>query len=503
MKPLRLYVFLMLLLFCPVLRAQDTLFDQSKVNSIHIIIHPDSLEAIMQDVFSNHYYKTVFVYDYESGADTVYDAGFRLRGNTSRLSQKKSFKISFNEFAQGRRYMGVKKLNLNGQHNDPTMIREKLFYDIWNKAGMPPRRTSFVRVYINGLYRGLYTNLEEYDKDWLNRVYHENDGNLYKCTYPASLVYFGPDQQTYKDIYNNYETGDRAYDLKTNESADDYSDLVALITLLDQEADTSFARMIKEKIDVAGVLKAYAIDIATGNWDDYAYLKNNYFLYDRSQSGCFSFVTFDTDNTFGIDWFGIDWATRNCKSWYNDTEARPLITKLLQVPAFDEMFRMCLDTIVNNYTYPDSIFPHIDTLQNLIEDAALEDTYRTLDYGYTVDDFYDGFSKAVDDHSPYGIKPFLEKRYETVKEQLHPSSNPENGHLSFFVYPNPATDKIRLTTEKPGSCYLTIIDCWGNAVMSTMSQPGADINISGLARGIYILKWRLADYTGIQKIILQ
>lgn len=503
MKRLILLQFLSLIISFQALRAQDKLFDQSKVNAVHITIPADSLQAIMENVYSNHYYKATFVYDYGNGTDTVYDAGFRLRGNTSRVSQKKSFKISFNEYVPGRRYMGVKKINLNGQHNDPTLVREKLFYDIWNKTGMPPRRTSFIRLYINGSYYGLYTNLEEYDKDWLTRVYGENDGNLYKCTYPANLVYLGSDQQTYKDVLNSVETGDRAYDLKTNESANDYSDLISLITLLDHQADTAFARQIKERIDVAGVLKAYAIDIATGNWDDYAFLKNNYFLYDNQQSGYFSFITYDTDNTFGVDWFGIDWATRNCLIWYNDSDPRPLITKLMEVPAYNDKFRHYLDTIVHYYTRPDSIFPHIDSLKTLIEDAAIEDTYRTLDYGYTISDFYDGFTATVDSHTPYGIKPFLEKRYLKILEQLHPASTEEYDVTQLAVYPNPANDQLLIKFTSGGNHQVALTDLQGRKIWDETFYGDKMIDLSRLTRGVYILNWRNGSFFGTEKVILQ
>ena len=46
------------------------------------------------------------------------------------------------------------------------MIREKLYYDIWKKAGMVERRTSFVNIYINGSFYGFCTNLEEMEKEW-------------------------------------------------------------------------------------------------------------------------------------------------------------------------------------------------------------------------------------------------------------------------------------------------------------------------------------------------
>lgn len=483
--------------------AQDTLYDRQRVNSVYITIPPDSLQVIMTDVYSNHYYKAALAYNYGTGTDTVYDIGFRLRGNTSRVSQKKSFKISFNEYVPGRRFRGVKKLNLNGQHNDPTLIREKLFYDIWNKAGMPPRRTSFVRLYINGSYYGLYTNIEEYDKDWLKRVYGENDGNLFKCTYPADLVYHGSDQQYYKSIINSTLTSDRAYDLQTNETTDDYTDLVSLISVLNEDADTAFERKVKSYIDVAGVLKAYAIDIATGNWDDYAYLKNNYFLYDQGQSGYFSFITYDTDNTFGVDWFGIDWATRNSLNWQHPTESRPLIAKLMDIPAYSGMFRMYLDTITRYFTFPDSIFPHIDSLKALIEEAAIEDTYRTLDYGYTVSDFYDGFDQAVDNHTPYGIKPFLDKRYQKTMEQLHPSSVPGNGIAGIGIYPNPVTDVFKIITGSHKACHISLIDSRGRKLMERLAVSGDMIDVSAFPRGICVLTWQSGGQGGAVKVILQ
>jgi len=107
---------------------------------------------------------------------------------------------------------------------------------------MKERRTNFVKLYINQVYYGLYTNLEEMEKEWLTNVYENNQGNLYKCSYPADLNYLGGDQQTYKDLENSTVTGGRVYELQTNKSADDYTDLVELITALNNEPDSVFWR---------------------------------------------------------------------------------------------------------------------------------------------------------------------------------------------------------------------------------------------------------------------
>ncbi|HEX7411872.1 MAG TPA: CotH kinase family protein [Bacteroidales bacterium] len=471
--------------------SQNPLFDNSRVSSVYIEIPPDSLAVIMTDVLSDHYFLAKFIYDYGTGRDTLQDIGFRLRGNTSRFSQKKSFKISFNEYVSGRKYQGVKKINLNGQHNDPTMIREKLFYDTWNRCGMAERRTSFVQVYINQLYYGLYTNLEELDKDWLDRVYGEKSGNLYKCTYPADLVYKGASQQLYKDIVSGSSTGGRAYDLQTNNTEDDYTDLVQLISELDQPADALFEAQISQLIDVDEFLKAFALDVASGNWDDYMYNKNNYYLYHRMDIGKFEFISYDTDNTFGVDWLDRDWATRNCLDWFAHSDARPLAVKLLAIPAFQDRYQRYLDTIARTIILPDSIFPHIDAMKALITAAATNDTYRTLDYGYTMTDFNNGFTQTVDGHTPYGIKPFLTTRYTTILQQLAAADVPENksGDFSLLIFPNPASEQITLS-GKPSrkDRHGWIVDVLGRHVQAiewSKNQGSLTIPVTSLLSGIY------------------
>ncbi len=492
MKNLCSLIFLVLLPFS-VLFSQSTLFDESRVSSVYIEIPPDSLKVIMTDVLSEHYFLARFVYDYGTGRDTLQNVGFRLRGNTSRYSKKKSFKISFNEYVSGRKYQGVKKINLNGQHNDPTLIREKLFYDIWKNSGMVERRTSFVRVYINKAFYGLYTNLEEMDKDWLQRVYGEKSGNLYKCTYPADLVYKGTDQQTYKNIASGSSTGGRAYDLQTNEEADDYTDLVEFITALNQPVDAAFAAMIAQKVNVDGLLKAFALDVASGNWDDYIYNKNNYYLYHNNGTGKFEFIAYDADNTFGVDWIGRDWATRNCLDWFTHSESRPLATKLLSIPEFDSKFQHYLDTIAREIINPDFVFPHIDSLKTLITQAVVEDTYRTLDFGYSVSDFNNGFTGTVDGHTPYGIKPFLTTRSASILQQLTITSvaEAEFGNLSVSLFPNPANEQINIRcessdTERKGM----ILDMVGRKQRSfelKANQAEKMIPVDDLQPGIYVL----------------
>lgn len=423
-------------------------------------------------------------------SDTVRNVGFRLRGNTSRFSQKKSFKISFNTFVSGRRYQGVKKWNLNGQHNDPTMVREKLFYDVWNQCGLANRRVTFARLYINQSYYGLYTGLEELDKDWLTRNYSHPNGNLYKCTYPADLQYLGLNQQTYKNVASGSATGGRAYDLQTNETADDYSTFVQLVGGLQAASGTNMADQIQQVVHVENYLKALAIDVSTGNWDNYAYNKNNYFLYHHPGWQRMDFITYDTDNTFGVDWIGIDWATRLSTNWIHPSDARPLAQKLLQVPAFKYRYYQLLDSISRYVVHPDYIFSHIDSLKILIQPAAEDDIYRTLDYGYTMESFDLGFTSTVDNHTPYGIKPFLAQRVAATISQVQPfltGIKPLNAFETEF-YPQPANQLIYF--QNPVNGGFEVLDYSGRKVLTQhFSTPQSSVNVSSLPPGLYWVRY--------------
>jgi hypothetical protein len=498
---------LSVILLAAALPAQiNTLFDDTRLSSVYITIPQDSLAILYDSVLSDHYYLARFIFDDNQHRDTLQNVGFRLRGNTSRYSQKKSFKISFSEYVPGRKYQGVKKINLNGEHNDPTMIREKLFYDIWKSAGMVERRTCFARVFINGSYYGLYTNLEEMEKDWLSIVYQDNGGNLFKCTYPADLVYHGTNEQTYKDLQNETVTGGQVYELQTNKSQNDYARLVQLITILDHQPVGTFAADISAILDVDHFLKALAIDVACGNWDDYSYNKNNFYLYDNPGNGKFDFIAYDADNTFGVDWFGIDWSTRDCRNWINKSMPLPLAQKLLAVPAFYEKYKLFLDTIATTIINPETIFPKIDAMKQLILQAAENDTYRTLDYGYSVADFNNAFNAAIDDHTRIGLKPFFTIRHQTIVEQLNLSGLPENGqvHPAFSVFPNPATETISFSPAicSSGTVTASVFDCYGSmAFESELSGGENQLSVNDLKPGMYLLRVNTSGLTYQTKFV--
>mgnify|MGYP003323639783 FL=1 len=386
-------------------------YDDTTMATIQIEIDSDDLDYMYNNVESDSMHVAsiqFFIHWIDQSLDSV---GFRLRGNTSRNAAKKSFKLDFNHFVQGRDFYGLEKLNLNGEHNDPSIIRSKLCWDIFKGIGMPATRASHVKVYINGQYYGLYVSVEHIDENFLTRRYADDTGNLWKCIWPADLTYRGNTPEDYHPYYNE----ERPYDLKTNKQEYDFSELAKLIRVINQNPDS-----LEQVISVKEVLQYLAINILTGSWDDYRFLKNNYYLYHNPGKDLFHWIPFDYDNAFGVDWFDTDWSDINPYSYANiDGSDRPLTEYLFAQPRYVDLFTHFLEFYMNEVVNLNKLEPKLDYFLEWLEPSAEGDMYRTYDYGFDLDDFIDSYGyEYSNQHVKEGIKKFLVDRKNSLESQL-------------------------------------------------------------------------------------
>ena len=403
----------------PVHPDNGQLFVDTVVPRIDITVNPDSLDWIYANPWSDREFHAIFVFDNGTVRDTIDPVGFRLRGNTSRQSKKKSFKVSFNTFTPGGKYYGVEKLNLNGEHNDPTVMRSKVMWDILRKWDIPAPRANHVRVYINGAYYGLYINVEHIDEEFALSRFGNKDGNLYKCLYPADLAYRGTDPDNYK-IWS----GSRwVYELTTNEEENDFSDLAAFIGVLENSQNGSLVCDLDALFNTYDYLKVMAAQIFCGDWDGYLYNKNNFYLYHNTLTGKFEYIPYDVDNTFGIDWFNIDWANRNIYGWKpGGSEVRPLYSRLINHPVLREQFSRYADQLIGSTLDMDSLVQAIEERKSMIAPYVGTDPYYPLDYGYDFDDFLNSYTSATGAHVKWGLYPYLSARALSMAEQTEEGS---------------------------------------------------------------------------------
>lgn len=395
------------------LPSNGRVFDDTTVPRVDITIAPNDLARILGDVLSDDLYPAQFTWTDDEGSIDLEKVGFRLRGNTSRVSAKKSFKIKFNTYG-GDEFYGLSDLNLNGEHNDPTISRAKLCWDLLKEAKIPSARANHVELYINGEYRGLYANVEHIDKDYINSRYDDRNGNLYKLYYGCDFNFLGQDPNAYKV----QQDGRRVYELKTNEDVDNYTNLAEFIKILNRPAAPDFRCQLESIFDIDLYLRSMAMEVIIGHWDNPIFNKNNAYLYEDPQSNLIKYITFDLDNTFGIDWFGIDWSERNIYQWDMGNGDRPIYTNILNVPEYKNRYSYYLNQYVDHFFNDIDLFDILDQLQGKLEPFVVNDLYHSYDYGYSINDFNNNFNNAIGAHVKSGLKEYIEKRSVNIKLQL-------------------------------------------------------------------------------------
>jgi hypothetical protein len=401
-------------------QADDSwkVYDDISLGRIDITIGPGELDWILAHADSDSEFYARFRFQNQYIDENVDSIGFRLRGNTSRESAKKSFKVSFNTFVHGREFHGLDKLNLNGEHNDPSIIRSKLCFDFFKEIGQTASRANHVQLYINNSYYGLYISVEHVDDEFLAKNFTDNSGNLWKCLYPADLTYKGEDPLLYKNLLSN---GRPAYELSTNEETGDFKALARLIRVLNKTHGAALPDSLEHLLDVPGVLKYFAMNTLVGSWDDYRSLMNNYYLYYEPASDRFTLIPYDYDNTFGIDWSGTDWSLADPYNFPKVADGkRPLAEQLLTYYPWRDLYTHFLQFYRSHIFALAQSENRIDRLKELITPAALADSFRALDYGFTAADFADSYTAGNYNnyHVKFGLKQFINRRSSSLPGQL-------------------------------------------------------------------------------------
>jgi len=398
------------------------LFREGEVLRVDVEISPGALDSILADPWDQTYRRCSVRFRNSLMDTTLEGVGFRARGNTSLMALKKSWKLSFNTFVPDRKFYGVEKMNLNGEHNDPSIIRARLASRVYRDFGVPAARATHARLAINdgALVDGLFINVEQVDEELVQAWYGNKDGSLYKCVYKwdrADLRWVAPGDGAAYAALGWGET----YEEK-NLIAPDHEDLADIIEFVNHADDALFAAELAERFSLDAFLRSMAVDVVIGHWDNYWFGANNYFLYRNTDSGRFDYLPYDLDNTFGVDFSTIDWSRRDLEIWGDggfgsDGDLPPLIRRVLDTPAFAAQLRRYVREVAQDHCTLEAMEPRIDAVRSLIEPHAFTGSYAggAMDWGYTHAIFLDSYDLPVDylaqdwgwDH---GLKPYIDQR---------------------------------------------------------------------------------------------
>lgn len=263
---------------------ENIVFNKNKVTTVDIEI----AEEDWADMLENASAEELKQADITVNGKKVENVAIRTKGNLSLRSvvnsdsDRYSLKIDFDYYDDTQSLYGLKKLNLNNNYSDSTLMREYISYELMEQMGLSTPAHSYMYVTVNGEERGLFLGVEAVDETFLANNYGSNDGFLFKPDGTGSdLKYISDDIEDYTGI-----------GLKTNEGTINQSKLVEMLDAINNGGD------IEKYIDVDEMLRYFAVNTALVNLDSYqGNMKHNYYLYE--QNGVFSIIPWDYNMSFG------------------------------------------------------------------------------------------------------------------------------------------------------------------------------------------------------------
>ncbi|MBX3188465.1 MAG: CotH kinase family protein [Labilithrix sp.] len=354
-----------------------------------------------------------------SGNTLVYKtSAFTLRtsGNLTNGTPKSSYKVTLED--KDDRLFGMKSLNLKSMWNDVSQMREGIAWRLFAQAGVVAPLHTYAKLCVDGKkngqpftkYMGLYSLIEQVDKAFAKDAFgKKNDGgNLYKAYWPDDDL--GPATLGYrasngddggKQYKKNANVDERTYQLKTNDKRDDdpahqtYDDLATLIRVINgvttpgdpaaRFASPAYPKAVEEVFNAKQFLRWAALNALMGAWDNYWSTPANYYVYNSGKKDggdafmakpYFTWIPWDYDNTFGIDFHEAGWATASVSDFskYDGRSSNmkdlPLLAHLFENDAFFGYYLDALEHMNDTLFTVDHVGGLVRALRGRVETAA-------------------------------------------------------------------------------------------------------------------------------------
>jgi hypothetical protein len=247
----------------------------------------------------------------------------------------------------------------------------------------------------------------------------------------------------------------RTYQLKTNDDDDDdpalqtYDDLATLIRTIngvglpggdEKFATAAYRESIESIFNVKAFLRWASVNTLIGGWDNYWRTPANYHLYDSGKKGArdgfmaapyFTWIPWDYDNSFGIDFFNTPWQAKNIVNWESAGAKLPLIKNLLRNETYlryylDHLEHM-LDCCVNDAAVTARIGNDGAGFWKRVRQAAFLESNTAMGAPHTGRQFtndqvyWNGFQHhelQTGSQNTLGILHFVRMRNTSAREQL-------------------------------------------------------------------------------------
>lgn len=320
--------------------------------------------------------------------NTTHDITIAYRGSYTRKFRKRSYMIDFDN---PEKFFGSRKIHLNAEYKDPSLIRNKLSLDFFQDLGVLSPDSQHINFYRNGSFKGVYLHLESVDDLFLKKRGLPS-GPIYYATNNDANFSLLRDDKPKKSLLSGYQ---QAFGTR-----DDDHFLHDLITIINTTPPSKFPDEISRHINIDKYLRWLVGAVCTMNNDGFTH---NYALYRNSDTCLFEILPWDYDATWG----------RKVSGGIMDYTYVPIVGKpgnnlchlLLQVPEFRKMYKNTLEETLETKFTVDYMESKVISLHQCIRPHILLDPYKKNN----IDIF---------DNEPALIFQFIRNRNEYLKKQL-------------------------------------------------------------------------------------
>jgi spore coat protein CotH len=337
-------------------------------------IDPSAWRALRENYLSNQYYAADLTVD----GVALRQVGIRSRGDGSRSEEKPGLKVEFDKYVPAQEYYGYKSLVLDNLTQDPSMLRERMAFLVFEAMGIAAPRNAHARLTVNGEYWGLFALVEPVSKPLLEARFGENSGTLfdYEWSFPYHFSWLGPQAASYVPLPFEPETNEDLPDLAAS--------LVAFVREINEEPDATFLAAMAGRLDVDRFLTHLAVENALAELDGVVgdFGLNNFYLYEYATRSRFVFIPWDKDSTFRSGAWPL----------YRHLETNVLTRRLTADPAKRQVYADAVARAVDTFVNPRWLTPQLETAYEQIRTAALADARKP----YTDAQFETGVSELRD-----------------------------------------------------------------------------------------------------------
>jgi spore coat protein CotH len=359
--------------------------DDTLVHQAELTMSADDWRSIIDDSQGDTLRHASLTYD----GVVVDDVGVHPSGESSRIpgNQKQSFRVKFDAFGHGK-FAGLKEINIKGEYDDHSMMRERLAYFVF-RAMLPTPQAAHVRLVVNGQLRGLYTIREVWDADSIGPHFAQPLGPLYRVRGAIGA-----------DPYAYLGTATTAYvPLPWEPHIDKPSRTDDVIPALLDVVNNN-PQMLDSVVDVEDLLDylaAFAVVMATDGFvGDHGV--SDHFQYFDPQSGKFFILPWDPDNTFSSQNEAPD---RSITKSFDSNGLSRLVSDNSDLRA---RYAAKIGAVMSTVSLT-ALQAEADAIYQQIQQAAYEDPFKI-------------FSNSDFDWSEGYIKDFAAQRYASLQQQI-------------------------------------------------------------------------------------